>query len=93
MKLRTSLAAIALALSVTSCVWVDPQTPANSAISLLTAMQVGDTEEMEMLMCEAIAGSVDLADPSTLGPLEPIYEVTKERRLRRGFRVFTAGEC
>jgi hypothetical protein len=30
-------------------------------------------------MCEAIARPVDLADPATLGPLEPISEVTEAR--------------
>lgn len=79
MKIRTSFAAILLASTVTSCVWGSPQTPGNSAIHVLTAMQVGDTEAIERLMCEAIAGPVDLADPSTLGPLEPIYEVSNER--------------
>jgi hypothetical protein len=79
MKKRTSFAAMVVAISVTSCVWVTPQTPGNSAIHVLVALQVGDVEEIETLMCEAIAGPVDLDDPSTLGPLEPIFGVANER--------------
>jgi hypothetical protein len=55
-------------------------------------MQIGDVEEIERLMCEAIAGPVDLDDPSTLGPLEPIYEVVNERGGYGGASEYSALE-
>lgn len=85
MRRLASFGVAVLALISTSCaVWVTPDTPGNSAIDILVAMQLGDTDEIERLMCQAIAGPVDLDDPSTLGPLEPVYEPTSTRNARGG---------
>lgn len=42
-------------------------------------MQVGDVDEIEKHMCAAIASQVDLADPASLGPLRPVFEVVNTK--------------
>jgi hypothetical protein len=67
--------ACASLLLLAGCVWSSPDTPANAAIHVATALQFDDARELEKLMCGAIASEIDFSDPETLGPLTPLYEM------------------
>lgn len=61
-------------LVLSSCVWGYPETPGNAAIHIVGAIQTGDAQTLSENICSKWSQGIDLADPSSLGPLEPMIE-------------------
>jgi hypothetical protein len=59
---------------LSSCVWTSPETPANAAIHIVGAIQTGDEKTLSQNICSEWTQEIDLSDPASLGPLEPMIE-------------------
>lgn len=61
-------------LVLSSCLWTSPETPANAAIHIVGAIQTGDEQTLSQNICGKWTQEIDLSDPTSLSPLEPMIE-------------------